>query len=459
MERCSLGELVTAVKGEFLSGDPHTAVKSICIDSREVRNGDFFIAISGKKYDGHDFLHNVVEKKAGGVIVSRQSIDIGNPFPVFPAIIRVENTLKALGDLAAFYRKKWKAKITAITGSNGKTTTKEMLASILNNDGSTLKNSGNYNNQVGLPLTLLNLGQQHKYAVVEMGTSFPGEIARLSEIASADMGIITNIGLAHIENFKNQEGVLEEKKTLLESLPEDGCAFINADDPYLAGIAEKLKKEVITFGFKSQAIVKAKNIKLWPGFPSFYLDIMGDFISINLPVYGEFNIYNALAAAAAGWKLGIGLELIKKGLESFKVPDMRMQVRNLFSDTTIINDAYNANPTSMRQSILSFVSAFPGREKIVVLGDMLELGSSAEVEHAKLGEFLATQPITQIYLFGPLMEKAFKLLESTSAKHFLKKEDLEEELKHSLIPEAVVFFKASRGMTLEEVINNVFPEE
>jgi UDP-N-acetylmuramoyl-tripeptide--D-alanyl-D-alanine ligase len=459
MENFSLHELVSAVRGEFLSGNPHAPVRNLSTDGRALRRGDYFVALQGKNFDGHDFLKQAVERGAAGIVVSRQQIDLGNPFPDFPAIVRVNDTLKALGDIARCYREKFRIPLIGITGSNGKTTTKEMLASILRHKGPTVSTTGNFNNRIGLPLTLFNLTSEHRYAVVEMGTSIPGEIGRLTEIASPSVGIITNIGLAHLENFKSQEGVLEEKSTLFRSLPDDGYAVVNNDDPYLRKLLPSLEKASVTYGVEREAQVQAKNIRLWPEFPSFDLCIGAECVRVTLPLYGRFNVYNALAAAAAAWKLGIDSETIKQGLEHFSVPRMRMEVKKLISGVTIINDAYNANPTSVKESVQGMVTAFPDREKIVVLGDMLELGVQAEAEHFRLGEFLVSQPLSKVFLYGPLMEKAFLAMNNPSVAYFKKKDELEAALRKPLPPGAVVLFKASRGMALEEIANKMLSEE
>ncbi|MBN1622615.1 MAG: UDP-N-acetylmuramoyl-tripeptide--D-alanyl-D-alanine ligase [Endomicrobiales bacterium] len=459
MENIYLYQLVDAVKGEFLLGDPHSTVTSVSTDTRTLRKGDYFFALTGDNFDGHNFLQTAVEKGAKGVIVSRGDIDLGKPFPYLPAIIKVKDTLTALGDLANFYRKRFDIPVVAITGSNGKTTVKEMVSAILSLKASTLCNYENYNNQIGLPMTLFNLNSSHKYAVLEMGTSSPGEIKRLSEIAEPAIGAITNIGFTHLEKLADPDGVYNEKKSLLHSLPEKGWAIINKDDKYLDGAVNEVKTNVITYGLNRSARVYAYDIKLWPGYPSFKINIDGTSTPIKLVVYGSFNIYNALAAASIAWALGIDLELIKKGLENFAGPKMRMSVRNLISGTTVINDAYNANPSSMRESILSLVKTFPDRDKVLVLGDMLELGKKTEEEHLKLGEFLNTQPVIQIYLYGVLMEKTFLSLKGAPVKYFKQKKDLIEELRNLSLQNSVVFFKASRGVKLEQVIEKVFPED
>lgn len=458
MENINLHELISAVNGSFLLGDPHSVVRVISTDTRTLRRGDYYFALKGEHFDGHDFLKQAIEKQAGGLVISRKDIDLGNPFPAFPAIIQVEDTTRALGDIAGHYRRKWNIPVVGITGSNGKTTTKEMLASILRQSGPTLSTSGNLNNLIGLPLTLLRLTSEYSYAVIEMGTSAFGEIKRLAEIAAPGIGIITNIGYTHLENFINLEGVLAEKKALLDALPEDGCAVLNVDDLHLSKLVTRLHCDVVTFGMYKGAHVFAENIKLWPDKPSFELNMHGKAVKISLPVYGKFNIFNALAAAAAAGRLGVDIEKIKQGLEHFLNPHMRMETHALSSGTLMINDAYNANPSSIRESIQGMVTAFPERPKMVVLGDMLELGTESELYHAKLGEFLAMQPLEKIFLYGPLMEAAASRLEPSAVRHFTKMDELEIELKNTLTPDAVVLFKGSRGMHLEDLFHRVTGE-
>jgi UDP-N-acetylmuramoyl-tripeptide--D-alanyl-D-alanine ligase len=424
--------------------------------------GEYFIALSGKNFDGHDYIKQAIEKKAGGIIVSSKILNLDNSipaFPTFPSIVRVNDTLQALGDIAGAYRRKWAVPLVAITGTNGKTTTKEMLSSILNNSGTAMCNKGNMNNQVGVPVTLLNLGSKYSFAVIELGTSWPGEIARLSQITAPDIGIITNIGLGHLENFKDLNGVFEEKITLINSLPSSGTAIINADDPYL----EKLKPSVecLTFGFSEKADVRAANIRLWPDLPSFETDISGEHVHIRLPLYGKFNIYNALAACAAAVKLGIKAQDIVKGLETFSLPKWRMEKHQLLSGALVINDAYNANPSSMRESIESIVESFQDKEKVVVLGDMLELGENSSSEHKELGEFISAKPLSRVIFFGEQMKNAFAAVKDSGAeaKHFMKKDELVLEIRRHMNSDSVILFKASRGIGFEEVVGSIISRE
>ena len=450
MEKMLLNDLVKATGGRLLSGSLSAVLGNISIDTRTLEKGDLYFALQGKNFDGHNFLKEAAAKGASGFVISEKS----GGYESFEklSIVKVKDTTLALGDLAAYYRRKWDIPLVAITGSNGKTTTKQMLYSILEKKGKTLSNHGNFNNQIGLPLTLFKISGDHKYIVVELGTSMPGEIRRLSSIAVPDIGIITNIGYTHLEDLKDREGVFAEKKTLFSNLKAGGCAVLNCDDQFLKTMINEIKYDKITFGLDRSRDVSADKIKTGEGGISFSLIVSGRTVAVKLPVYGTFNVYNAMAAASAAWKLGTDLDTIKKGLETFSAVKMRMEPFTLPSGAVLINDAYNSNPSSVKESVKSFIEAFPGKEKIVVLGDMLELGPKSAEYHKELGQFLAAQPLDKIFLIGPLMKNALPSISSRGAWHFDRKDDLESELKKNLSAGTAVLFKGSRGMALEEII-------
>ena len=455
MEKMLLSELLTATAGKLLSGSPVAELGNISIDTRTLEKGDFYFAIKGKNFDGHNFLKDAAAKGAAGAVISGGFEDISARAGSAFGIVKVADTTLALGDLAAYYRRKWQIPLVAITGSNGKTTTKQMLYSILGSMGKTLCNHGNFNNQIGLPLTLLKITSEHKYIVTELGTSMAGEIARLGRIANPDIGVITNIGYTHLEGLKNREGVLAEKITLLEGLRSGGCAVLNGDDQFLNAATGRIRCEKILFGLSGKFDISADKVQTLSGGIAFNLTVSGKTVPVKLSVYGTFNVYNAMAAAAAAWELGAGLEAIKKGLESFASVKMRMEPFILPSGAILINDAYNSNPSSVKESVKGFIESFPGKEKIVVLGDMLELGDRAAEYHKELGAFLADKKLEKIFLFGPLMKNAFDTLRTDSVKHFADKKELASELKKTLKPGSVVLFKGSRGMALEEVIKEL----
>lgn len=455
MESFYLKDLIKAVNGKFLLGDPNLLVKSVSINSKTVKKGQFYFALKGKNHDGHDFIKECIEREAGGIVYSRDDIDLAKPFPNFPSIIKVDDTLAALGELAKAYRKRCeKAKVVGITGSNGKTTTKEILASILDKKGKTVWNKGNFNNRVGLPLSVLNMQMDTEYAVFEMGTSLNGEIKILSDIITPDAAVITNIGYSHLETFVSPMGVFKEKRALFDSVSADGFVALNADDEILKGISQKTYSKVITFGLYGGADVYARNITLWSDKPKFELYLNGKAIEITMPVKGKFNIVNALAAAAIACGLGLSMEEIKAGIEAFTPPAMRMESMNTNSGVILINDAYNANPSSVKEAIQSVCEAYPDSDINLVLGDMLELGDKSHLYHSELGKFINdAQKVQKVFLIGEMSDN---IKNSINKKNVYRAVDGEEllgflEKYGNKTPKTVYLFKGSRGMKLEEV--------
>ncbi|MCL2145021.1 MAG: UDP-N-acetylmuramoyl-tripeptide--D-alanyl-D-alanine ligase [Endomicrobia bacterium] len=457
MESFYLKDLVKAVNGKFLLGDPNLLVKSVSIDSRTVRKGQFYFALKGQTFDGHDFIKECIEREAGGIIYSRDDIYLANPFPHFPSIVKVKDALVALGDLAKAYRKRCeKVKIIGITGSNGKTTTKEILASILKRKGKTVWNKGSFNNRVGLPLSVLNLQMDTEYAIFEMGTSLYGEIKILSDIIAPDVGIITNIGCSHLETFGSPEGVFKEKRALLNGVSSDGFVVLNADDEILKNVSQKIYSRVIKFGLYGGADVYARNITLWSEKPKFELYIDGKVIEVMISVKGKFNIVNALAAAAAASGLGCSMEEIKAGIESFTPPAMRMETFTADSGIILINDAYNANPSSVKESVQGVCESYPDSDINLVLGDMLELGDDSPRYHKELGKFInELQRIQNVYLLGELSKNTKEAVNKKPVYRAENGEELLEFLKKANnTPKTVYLFKGSRGMKLEDIYNS-----
>ncbi|MCL2335306.1 MAG: UDP-N-acetylmuramoyl-tripeptide--D-alanyl-D-alanine ligase [Endomicrobia bacterium] len=454
MESFYVKDLIKAVNGKFLLGDPNLQVKSVSIDSRTVKKGQFFFAIKGKNFDGHDFIKDAVEREVSGIVYSEDDADFANPFPKFPSIVKVSDTEEALGNLAKAYRRRFDdVKVVGITGSNGKTTTKEMLTSILKRKGKTINNKGNFNNRIGLPMSVLDMRSEHKYAVFEMGTSLHGEIKILSDILRPDVGIITNIGFSHLETFNSPEGVFKEKRALLDNVADDGFIVVNNDDDFLKRISHQhYSKKMITFALYGGADIYAKNISLWADKPSFELHTANGSVNIEMPVKGRFNVMNALAAAAAAFGLGLGLEEIKYGIENFTPPAMRMETAVLASGAILINDAYNANPSSVRESVQAVCESYGDGEINLVLGDMLELGEKASDYHFSLGEFLNSQRVKSIYLIGDMSLYTKEGLTKKTAYHAKDEDVLFKMLQRAPVNNKSVFlFKASRGMHLEEI--------
>jgi UDP-N-acetylmuramoyl-tripeptide--D-alanyl-D-alanine ligase len=453
MEPFYLKELIFAVNVKFVMGNTDVLVKGVSIDSRTIKEGEVYFAIQGNRYDGHDFICQAIEKGACAIVCSRNDIDLGKFFPKTPSIIKTDDTLVALGKLAKAYKSKFKnIKIIGITGSNGKTTTKEILTSILSIRGETISNEGNLNNRIGLPLSIFNLTRKLKYAVFEMGTSLRGEIKILSDIAKPDLGVITNIGFSHLEAFISPQGVFKEKRVLYENVKENGCVIINNDDKYLRTISNVGNRKIITFALDAKADVYAKNINLYSDKAVFDLFYKKIFVRVLMPQKGRFNIANALAAASCAIGLGFCLEEIKNGIEKFTPPKMRMETLTTSEGVILINDAYNANPSSSKQAIQTVVQSYCDKEINLVLGDMLELGDKSLDYHFELGKFISTQNVKSVNLYGK-MSLATK--EALSAKNVFYSKDssaLLRNLKQLAINNNSVFlFKASRGMKLEDV--------
>lgn len=457
MENFYLMDLINAVNGSFVLGNPHLPIGEVGIDTRTIKQDSLFFAIKGKSLDGHDYIREAIEKKVSAIVYSRDDINFENLFPTLPSLVKVKDTSVALEQLAKAYRKRFNLlQCVAITGSNGKTTTKEMLASIFRQKGKTLSNQGNFNNRIGVPLTVFNLTSDTEYAALEIGTSEFGEIKALTDIIAPHCGIITNIGSSHLEFFKTPENVLKEKRTLIDGIDDDGFIVLNNENQYLKSIIPQTTKKVITFGLYNGADVYAKNIKLWLDKPLFDMYIDGEKETIELPIKGKFNIFNALGAAAVAYGLGFSLREIKEGLATCTPPKMRMQPYTLGNGAVMVNDAYNANPTSMQTSIKSLAQSYPNREVILVLGDMLELGEKTADYHAELGKYINTLPnIKSVYLFGDLVNHLKRELTDKQSKYFISKTILCEEIMEDIKENSLVFIKGSRGMKLDEIYNEI----
>ncbi len=456
--KLSVRDILRATKGNLISGYPTSLCERISIDTRTLKSGDVFFALQGPRFDGHHFLSAAVRKGAGAIVLQRLDQEAQLEASSAPDVIQVTDTLKALQDTARSARARAEqTTVIGITGSNGKTTTKEMLASILCRAGKTLATRGNLNNHIGLPLMLAELEPDHRYAVIEMGTSQKGDMDVLVDLARPQVGLITNVGKDHLEFLETPEGVLAENRRLFDALPKDGTAVINLEDPLLKGFTRGLKCKTITYGLVPEAKVRAENIVPYPAPLRFVLVLGQERHPVSLHAVGEVQVLNAIAAAAVAHALGISSKDIVEGLESFKPAAMRMEVRVRPDETVLVNDAYNANPSSMRASIESFCHSYPDRPRWLVLGDMRELGTTAREEHEELGRWIATQPVDRLFLYG--RDTRF-ILKGAASKNFQgvveryhKKRYLIEALERSLAasPKPAVLFKASRRLQLEQV--------
>jgi len=394
-------EVIRATGGTLLRGGADRIVRGVSTDSREPAGDKLFIPLKGERFDGHDFLAAAVRDGAAGILVQR-----GKEFKVSAdtagaMVILVADTLQALGDLAHFWRKKFPVPVLAITGSSGKTTTKEMAAGIIGIRKNTLSTRGNFNNLVGLPLTLFRLNEGHAAAILELGTNTRGEIARLTRIAAPDVGIITNIGAAHLEGFKSLATVREEKSDLFRTMGPDGIAVLNRDDEELSFLETMWRGRRVTFGVRNEADVRAEEItgRQDQGV-RFVLKIGADREEVFLRAVGEHNVYNALAAAAAAMALGLGHADICRGLAAFKPVAGRMEIHRLKNGAFLIDDTYNANPSSFREALRTLQNLRGTHDGTVIMGDMLELGDRAEELHEESGRLLADTGVSALFLKG-----------------------------------------------------------
>ena len=460
-------QLLHAVDGTLMSGNEESQFQGVSIDSRNVQENQLFICIRGERFDGHDFLAQAAEKKVSGIVVSEtEKIPASLLAPVSgnPFIVLVRDTLIALQDLAHFHKKNLHVRVIGVTGTNGKSTTKEMIASVCGAKFKTLKTTGNLNNHIGLPLTLLELRPVHKIAVLEMGMSGLGEISRLAEIAEPNVGVITNISEAHLVRLKTVKNVQKAKGELFQALNERGTAIVNADDPLVLELAQSLRARRITFGIDKPADVRASNIHPIKnsGF-DFTVTLPEISFPMHLPFLGYCNIYNALAAVATGYSLGLTPEEITKGLGRCQLMGQRGEVTH-HNSMTIINDAYNANPQSMREALGILCRYNCSGRKFFVIGDMLELSDSAQKSHAQLGEEIAKSSIDCLVTVGPLATLAGeRAMDSGMKKNQIVLAKTHQEAIDYLAGNAqsgdCLVFKGSRGSAMEKVIQGIIQKK
>ena len=455
-------DILKATAGELLCGDLQETFSHLFIDSRRIYSGGAFVAIIGQVHDAHSFAPMVVEKGIKGLIISRQQafdLPVDSWKATRVTCIAVADTTRALGDLAAFNRRRAKVSVVGITGSNGKTTTRQLTATVVAKHYDTLATAGNFNNEIGLPLTLLGLSGDHQWAVLELGTNNPGEIARLTKICTPDIGVLTNIGPAHLEGLGSIEGVMEEKGDLLKNLNPDAKAILNADDPRVVQLASKTKAEVVLYGLSREAAIRAEEINEAKAEISFKLIFAGVKISVNLKSPGRFMVSKSLAAAAVGHQIGLSGETVKPGLESFTPVSGRMNIEHLPGGIHLIDDTYNANPESMKAAFATLSTMRAGARGVVAIGDMLELGAQAELLHRKVGALAARTGISRLYAYGEFCAQVTAGARDEGMPpgdtFFGSHAEIVADLKNWLQPGDWVLVKGSRGMTMEKVVQGL----
>ena len=445
----TLRNIAHAVGGQLLLPDNYIdegkAAKGVVIDNRLVEKDYIFVPIRGAKVDGHTFISNAFERGAMAVLSDHELGSIAGPYIV------VKDTQQALKDLAGFYRQQIDAYVIGIVGSVGKTSTKEMVASVLSRHFSVWKTQGNLNNEIGLPLTLFGIKEEHEVAVVEMGISDFGEMDRLGAMARPNMVIMTNIGLCHLENLKDRDGILRAKTEVFPHMPKDGVIILNGDDDKLQ-IADTLGRERHFFGCNGQEYEASRIVSGLSGVEATLRGPRWE-SSVMIPIPGQHNVYNAMAAMAAGEHLGMCREEIVAGIEQAATIDGRNNFIQK-NGMTVIDDCYNANPVSMRAS-LEVLSHGSGR-KIAVLGDMGELGTDEARLHYQVGEAVAELGIDILFTAGELSREMIRAVEASKASTqvfgFDTKEDMIPVLKEMVKPGDTILVKASHFMEFPKVV-------
>jgi UDP-N-acetylmuramoyl-tripeptide--D-alanyl-D-alanine ligase len=452
VEARSLKFVAEACKAEIRRGAADALVKNVCTDSRAAKAGDLFFAIKGEKFDGHDFVAEVAAKNVAAVVVETKKVPA--QFPNC-AVLAVDDVRAALGKLAAVYRREFLLPVVVVGGSNGKTTVKELLASVLRQKFSTLWSEASFNNDIGVPLTLLRLENSHQAAVLEAGTNYPGELAPLVKIIAPKFGVITNIGREHLEFFGDVTGVAQEEGWLAELLPADGKLFINGDSEWTDKIAARTKAQVVRVGTGEKNDWRAKKIRLDKNGITFQAEnanreFCGE-CRINL--LGRHQVTNALLAMAVGAELGLMRNEICDGLVACQPPKMRLQFWEA-GGVRVLDDCYNANADSAVAALETLCDLPLQGRRVAVLGDMAELGTQSEAAHAEVGRRAAELGIGQLFTVGKMSAVTAQAARDAGLTRVIEFSDVESALralKNFLKPGDVVLLKASRASRLERI--------
>jgi UDP-N-acetylmuramoyl-tripeptide--D-alanyl-D-alanine ligase len=450
MPTFTVQEIVRATQGALVVGDLAVSVTGISIDSRTLGVGEAFFAIRGHRIDGHDFVGEAASRGAACLVVH----GVPDPVPAGVPLVLVEDTTKALGRLAGLHRAKFSIPVVAITGSNGKTTTKEMVAAMLATRWRVLRPEGSFNNQWGLPLTLLRLTPEHEALVVELGTNQPGEIAYLAGLTAPTVGVVTTVAAVHTQFLGSLAGVREEKAALVRALGPEGWAVLNADDPHVADMTRDTIARVTTFGRAQAAAVRAVgDVVETPQGLRFTVEAGGARQALKLGFVGGHNVTNALAAVAVGTVLGLSLPEIAGGLETARPIKGRCVWRQA-DGVRILDDTYNANPASVQAALQTALAHRGSSRLVVVLGDMLELGTTSEAAHRELGRQMASLGAGLFVAMGTQMRTAVDAARQhglAEAYHAATFEDAVAHLLKRLVAGDLVLVKGSRGMRMERI--------
>ena len=451
----TLNEIVKATSAKIYK-EEKKEFSAIVTDTRKISEGVLFVALKGERFNGEDFAAEALEMGAAGVVVS-EACDKKQLEKCAGTVLQVEDTLAAYQLIAKAWRDKFpQIPVVAITGSNGKTTTKDLTAAVLSAKGAVLKTQANFNNEIGLPLTLLGLKKEHTAAVVEIGMRGFHQIEALAPIASPQIGIVTNVGETHMELLGSLENIAKAKQELVEAIPAGGTVILNADNKYVAGMRSAAKEgvKVMTFGLEQEADVKGEAIHTEGNVTKFMVTYANERHEYEVNMVGRHNVYNTLAAIAAGFAMGLTPAEVREGLSHLEATKMRFELQKV-KEWNVVNDAYNASPMSMTAAINTLSELTKGR-KIAVLGDMLELGSVSEEAHLHVGEEVAEHGFTALVTRGEMGEFIAKGAENkgmTAVYRCASHEEAAEKLHELLQSGDTLLFKGSRGMAMEKIID------
>ena len=443
-------EMLNAIDGEVIVQKEEINFNKLCIDTRKIEKNNVFLAIKGANFNGNDFAVKALENGASVVIIDEIKFDLKEAENK-GAIIKVKDTREALLNLAKFYRQKLGLKVVGVTGSTGKTSTKDLIAALLSDKYKVFKTKGNFNNDIGLPLMILELTSEFDVAVLEMGMSSLGEIELLASVARPDLAVITNIGLSHIENLKTQENILKAKMEISTFFDEGNTLIVNGEDKLLQNISSNVFK-VKKIGYNHEYDVYASNIILREEETEFLAHAFGEEAVFNLPMAGKHNVLNTMLAIEVAKCLNVSFKQMVKGLENLEATSMRLQVIKK-EGLTIINDCYNASPDSMRSS-LDVLSAYKNCRKVAILGDMYELGDESERAHFEVGEY-AKDKVDILIVIGRYIKNFKDGFNNDNIIMYNTKEECIKELKNIVKLDDVVLIKASRGVKLEDVVKKL----
>ena len=455
MVKLNVKQILEATNGVLLSGDIGKEGVGVVIDSRKVELNNIFVAIKGENFDAHSFLSEVVSSGVSILIVQQETESFGDT-----AVIKVEDTRRALGDIAKYYRSLFNIPFIGVTGSVGKTSTRRMMGSVLSEEYNVLENEGNLNNDIGVPLTLFRLSEDNDVGVVEMGMNHLGEIEYLSKIAKPKYSVITNIGTAHIGNLGSKQNILKAKLEIIKGMDEDGVLIINGDESLLSGLKGLLDVKTIYYGLDEGVDFRAYNIdKREDGTAEFNIKIDGVDYLVHIPAIGIHNVYNALAAIVAGKEMGMSVDNIISGISKYSPVGSRSNIYTK-NGITFIDDVYNASVSSMNASIDVLSDMSNTKRKIAILGDMYELGEFSQKLHREVGEYIATKDVDFLFTVGEdskyISDEVLSLgVIEEKVKHFDEVDEVAGFLKEFLVEDDIILVKGSRGMAMERIIKKI----